>query len=750
MAENEEMEELDPQNEVPVEDEPRNGATPPQPQTTQVKVTKQYLESVPLPAARRQFPHHVKAPTIKEQTDRDYLNELAATGKSSWQLCITRTGPARNKSGEALPIGSHSRYCVGLMTFDNMKASARETWGSGNFRANVVDEREADIPNTRGILFEIPISECPPFIEKGRMPEDILATPAPAQGEESELQRMKREAEMRRQEAAIEETNAKTEIARRTAQLKQLTAEKELSKLTAMAMRNSEDDTAKVELRMQASLSEMRRENDVRTSKLENMIERMMDKLSTPPPAPPPPPPVDYRALAEIFAPVLVALKPIPPPPAPPPPPPTDWAPLATALAPVLVKLVEPKPPDNSMAQAITTMAAGQERLAAAITAKPPDNGNKEVMEMIKMSMDNQTRLAMRESKDETKLTTTLLNTLLGRKNEAFGPDQVIKFMQLGREMAMGGSQESSDPQSDYDPKLGIAGNLVKGLYDSLKGLTGMAMQNPQLLQAVTQLFGTKTPTDQQLWERAQLGVMNGVLPGVGMQTQLPLQQQQLPLGGYEPIGNVSPMMTSPPVMIPPTQTQQWVPSPQQGAPSVQTPPSPPVAAIQQQLANQLEGEATGEVIIDTPEQRLSGYVTETIAHANSQITDKIAQRDWPMHATDTWPENFKRAIVQQDNPNVQLNLIHNVCNPVVWHAFSTAVQGSQEELGLFWRGMHEFVQANIGLRAAPKPVPVQVAQAGAAPAPAAPQQQPPATAGGQANQSGPPGVAGTPGTPIQ
>ncbi len=762
------------------EHEPRNGvAAPPAAAQQMVKVTEQYTRPIPQAAPRRMAPPPPRPATAKEQTGREYLNDLASSGKSSWNLCIIRTGPAKHpKTGETLPTGTASRYCVDLMTYDQVRVAASQAWGSGNFRIVVVDENGKDVVGTRAVLIEIPLSECPPYTELCKPPEDLTPLSAPAlPGEETELQKLQRESKIRKEQAKIELENAKGEIEKKRAMLNLEAVQRDLDKLARQQVGGDEESSKMTELR--SEIRDVQRASDVKIGKLESLLERIVDKISTPPPAPQidivqlatlmkpaaPPPALDLGALitglATAFAPVVAALS------APKPAPVKD-----DSMEKILLAILA-KPKDDSSEKMMMAAMDNQTKTLMAVMTQPKDTGgDAKMMELIRSTNENQAKAAQRDNDKQTQLMTLLMNAALSRKGDTLTPEVMIKFMEIGKKdferaaAIVSGNQPEEAVGDSYDPKLGIGGNLVKAMYEGIRGIVGAASQNPELVGTIMKMFNTARPSEEQMWRQAQASVSQGILPGVMMgqpQLQAPQQFQPQQSGaGYEGMPNAIPYNPQQPAPMQPNPIQQqggfnpppMTPQPQAAPPPQQLQQQAPPAQIQaprpapKPQPAALEDEHGEQVVVeDTPQQRLLARVSDTIIHATGEITDKVEVREWPQIAHETWPLEFKRLIVVQDNANVRMSLIQQACDQNIWANFYTAIMADQaNEVGKMWAGMNEFIELNRNLRNAPvsRPVAAPVATQTAAPMQPAAGTKPEVT--GPVGAIGDIGVAGEPG----
>ncbi len=337
-------------------------------------------------------------------------------------------------------------------------------------------------------------------------------------------------------------------------------------------------------------------------------------------------------------------------------------------------------------------------QMITAIMAKPPDDSSGRMIESwMKLNSSSSTKFDGMVEK--------LMNVLLSKDKQQVLTPEVIFALQdkmearIERMMNMGQTVTANNEEGgeDYDPALGFLGNAGKALFGSLKALMDSAATNPKLLELAATLIGSRNPTNQDLarvaYQMEQAGT--GLPPAL-------MQHQQHALPQFAPTNQ-----QTIPYPQPPMQPQRSMP------PSIA--PAQPAPQVQQSVANELEGSASGLPGNGDPEQQrpmtaeelaeenLVDAVTRTLEIMIGESVGKPMQRTWPEDARDHWNKDFIAKLVECTDNRTRLNMIGQKCDPQVAGKLNAIWQQFPEEQNVFWR---EFMR----LMEMVKPQPQQVA----------------------------------------
>ena len=353
--------------------------------------------------------------------------------------------------------------------------------------------------------------------------------------------------------------------------------------------------------------------------------------------------------------------------------------------------------------------------------------GQKAVLEANKMVFEATQSAAKRESAQDRTLMNTLIQAIMQPKSDGMTPDMVLRLIGEGRKQMREGlefAQSMNPPELEpvsvpdadgYDTKAGVLGNLGKALYIGLKTAFQTASQHPEMLQPLLNYLGRRTaPTDEDLMATAHGMEMARTpqLPGVQQQVMIPMRPQYQMPAPVPPMGPSGPIITPvPPGMRPvpvqpmgaprppqpvgvqPAQPQpvgvQPAPTPPSVAanpPMQAAPPGPPTAnqppaAVEQAVASELEGDASGVAAPneegeeeETPEERLKYFVTQTMREALTNVTDRQNKHTWPLDAFEYWNGHFKDALAAEPVMDRRVEMIRNNCDDAVWQPLDTAL----------------------------------------------------------------------------
>ena len=650
---------------------------------------------------------------------------------ADWYVRSTRILPSHNSEGVPVPRQHDSLHDCAVMDYDSLYDELRNAWGGGTYRLGVYDKDgdPVRLPGMHSIIMEIPTSLHAPKLEKyagmNKTPEPPPNGNGADKDDESPMlketrRQLKEQMEIdlireRQEQAAARRTEAEMKAALKRKELERM--QKELSgdqggdKITTALLemqRQVTQDRKDMDTRLDAERKEReakmeaeRKERETKAETDRREAERRAD--------------ADRATMQTMFKEMSVAITAVANKPAPPPP---DNG--MKEMLPAIITALSAKPAqDTGMKDVLVAMQnnsqQGQQMLTQMLTtilpsiAAKPDQGAAQMMEMVKQNAEMVMRSANKENSNQQALVNSLIQTVIANKQgQELTPSAYMDIMQLGEkrmermlnmaqqfsERGGGDEEESSSPAEGYDAKLGFLGNAQKALFYGLRELPKLAVQHPELVQMVTKLFGTPKPTDEQVSQAAQrleqqnMG-MHGLPPPVAPQqfqqmAQIPYQQQQaLPNFGV------------PPAVGQNQQVVQQQPRPVQQAPqpAAQPPQITPAQQSQVDSATELEGEAIGvdmgaqpptttpsgtvadilapDAASQTPEQeaeeRLCAAVTTSMDLCASDIADKIAKRTWHENATDFWPRDFKRAIVNAADNRQKVMFIQGKCDKPVW-----------------------------------------------------------------------------------
>ncbi len=675
-------------------------------------------------------------PKEKEKDDREFLDDFNLKAEAEdYQLSIVRSQPSVNSDGEPVPTGVHSKIFAPIMSYDELVQRIIDSWGGGVYRVVFAEQngRRADSIQ-RAIIIQIPTTQHPPKREQNERIEP-RPTKATATGDDVSAEERQREREHaekvkeeRRQEAddKLERAKMKRELDKlkyekelaemrdslmkpkqevRSAELQMLEKRLEEEKLArAEAVRKAEEDRKDRDRKYEDEKKEaqrryeddkkeaLRRAEDDRKMFMDG-LNKLSEKLAevSNRPLPLPPPNDSMEKIMAIMAPIVTAIVTKPPP-------------LLPDNKEIFIEL--------NKAQSESTKQIAS--MTQAMLAAPKTDPGAPMLALMMKFME-------KADGGKDNLLNNLITTMVGNKSE-LTPELMIQFMERGeksaeRFLSMRNDMDSTaNEDSGFDPALGFLGNAGKAVFDSLKGIVQAAASNPQLIEAVTKMFGSRNPTNQQLAYAAYQMEHGGVPPAFAPQVH-PMPQQSLP-GTFEPMNQQAIPISGPPPMQHP-HAQRPMPPPMHPAPAQAGPTQ------QQVVASELEGATTGlpsnadpeQMAPRTPEEladdNLRDAVTTTVEIMVGEGINKPTQRTWPEDATNHWPKHFIKAVVDCHDNGMRLRMIGEKCDRDVAIKLNTIWQQDHNEQNIFWQEMIRFVEMNR--------VPVQAAHAPAQTAPPMP-----------------------------
>ncbi len=703
-----------------------NHAAPAQPRAAQMPYIPPGAKiSFPMPATTASLMNRVNnrpayaQPKEKEKDDREFLDAFNLKAEADdYELSCTRNQPSVNSDGDQVPTGINSKHQIPIMNYDDLQQQIIEAWGGGVYRVVFVEKnsgRRADnIP--RCINIQVPTTQHPPKREKfekveiGRSLKNIVAPTSISEDErifKEELEEDKRQARRDQLEQAKAEREYKKvkrekeiEMMRRELlapkdagqkSIELVMLEKRLDeekRVREEAARKYEEDR-KEERRIaeEARKEEIRRHDEDRKESARRSDE-------------------DRKMYMDGMAKLTEKLTEVSNRPAPPKD--NTLETMVTAMVPVLAALVSrpaPPVPDNKeLIMAMSESQRTQMQLMTTALAKPPDNSSEKMFDAI-------LKVSSKQDAVQQQMISGMMATLLEKdKGQILTPDLLLKIQDQAEKrleritgMGHGGQQHAEgDEDSGYDPALGFMGNAGKAIFSGLKGLMDSAATNPQLMELVMKLVGTRNPTDQQLIQVAQQWDQTGVPPAMqrALPGYAPMNQQAIPYAPQQQVIQHPPQQRPMPPSMPGAVPQQQNPPPQ---------------AMQQSVANELEGGASGLPTNGDPEQQrpptpeelaeenLIDAVTRTIEIIIGEASGKPEKRTWPEDATDHWNKAFIKTLVECHDNRTRLNILGTKCDPAAAAKISEIWKQDVTELNRFWLEFNRFIDMNK-----PQPVAVQ------------------------------------------
>ncbi len=649
--------------------------------------------------------------TQKTASDREWLDDLRAKPESmDWVFKPLRYQPGRKTDGTPLKstlINQSGQLCTyPMQPYDSLIEEIANAWGGGAFQIRVCSGNGAPIESIKRTFdVIIPTNTYPPKAEEYEVFEPVAgksAAPATATTAESEELKAERQALKDDEEREkLEKRRRDLEARRQKSELENMRVQAEMAKIRADLANPRRDDTENIKVeQMRKELEEQRRRNEEILKQQDDArkeerlrYERQMEKME-----------VDRkeetrrrddelkeerRRHEELMREMRTA------------------EPKEDKILPLIMAMInQPKPPDTTL-PLMLEMGKNQASIVTAALQKQPENNSQ--LEMFKTLI-----LAMQPKEKDNALVTTLLTAVVGKKNEQMTAEKVVELMDKGEERAQRWMQmaQQNNPQNDaeengYDPKLGLLGNAGKAIFNSLSSLVSMAASNPQILELVKSIVGSRNPTQDELFNASyRLEQQQGIPPALPYQQNpgLPYQPPQQQFQGPPPL--VQPMRNPPPVQSQPMQQPE-----------------------QQAVVNELEGESGAPITEpeaeltaeQMAEQNIRDNVNDTVQIMIKEYGTHAVERKWMKHATDTWNRSFVTQLINLPIESQRYDLIGKKCDPESWTKLvSICTAEGGREFARFSVDFRSFIEANLKpvvVAEAPLP-PVQ-----AEPVPAAAQQ---------------------------
>jgi len=244
-----------------------------------------------------------------------------------------------------------------------------------------------------------------------------------------------------------------------------------------------------------------------------------------------------------------------------------------------------------------------------------------------------------------------LMEALISNKLESGqrGLDDFMKIMQLGESRgdklfqvyreAQEGLEEEQPEKPTIDTNQGFwnnLGNIVMALLLSRSG-------NPEVQQGVAAALGRTNPAALTQGDYRQ--VAQGLTPLVGQQMGMQMPNGMIPMPQQQPVPQLS-MAT----MGSPDQ-QMLIPMPQQQPrPQAQVPfqiPQPPVQRVQQVQAPQQPPVQMAQPTDAESTERLRATLDEMVETACNDLSDETREQQWVDYGLDYLPKSFLNSLVQ-------------------------------------------------------------------------------------------------------
>lgn len=635
--------------------------------------------------------------TAKIKGDREFLDALMVKPEAAnFKVAIHRILPTQI-DGDELPKGKLSDDTP-LCFYDDLRNEIIEAWGGGKYRCVVVDEQGRCVPGiAQSVLVEISTIQYKPKFVKYEQVE-MLRSGKGANSvinlEDEDIVRERAEEKKAKERERMENERYAREMREKTQSIQRLMKEKELARLMREAsgseeqakndprvdimMAKIEEDRRRYEDEKKRQEEERRRLDDERKEEKRRHEEELKEERRRNEDA------LkeaarqreeDRRRFEETQAKLFEKL--------------AD-KPKDDGIMPVLLAMINRQPPPDKAPELFMEMNRQTTAvLQSALAPKPVDNSQ----------MDKIFQLMLKDDPEKTAMMNSLMQAAFHKKEDLtldkmmqllkMGKDEAKEYFQLAQGMSVG--KDGEPTEDDYDPALGVMGNVTKGIFSGLKTLAGMAMQSPELQQVLLALVGKKNPDDAALANAARMMESQGYTPqqmfmGPQATQQLPFQPQQQPYNAhtmYPPVQqqlqpNAFPPMPgrNPPQQRPAVQQQQ---SAQQQQPVNQT-------AQQQQVVSEIEGASSGLPSNDgpveeapselTPEQMaeiaMREEVTETVRIMISEGVTKPNVRSWVEYAYDKWPKHLLIKLGMMTSERERWPLISSLCAREVWVQFGT------------------------------------------------------------------------------
>ncbi len=699
---------------------PVNGVAPTKPRVTapagtQLKHAISWTEPAVNPRSDPLMNRINRAPvkdSERSKKDREFLEELMIKScVNDYVMIIHRLLPSHNDSGDKIPTGKLPSDPLPVLSYDDLYDEVAKIWGGGQYRIAFADTAGRRVESIdRGILINIPTTTFP---AKSVAYEKIESSPkskgvtAPATDEfDAELKDLERQAKLAAirkrilQAEELEQERAESEEVRKFERKKRrdeifkntMGAGEKSTELAMMEKRLDEEKAARIEAAKQAERAQEKA--DARAEATNKMfmdsLAKLAEKISDVANRPAPPPDNTLEKIITAMAPIAAALASRPPPQLPPP---------DTSNKELIIAM------QNSQAQ----QQQSNTQLITALVSQPKADPVGPMNDLIMKMMTK-----------ENTLVNSIVANVMSKKDERGDLKVFMELMRLGEErtermftmMQGGAAPETSEPQNDYDPKLGFLGNAGKALFGGLKSLIEASATNPQVLEVVKALIGKRNPSDAEVAQVAR---------------RMEMQQGTVPPGmSYEPINQAYLPQGQPPMA-------QLQSPPQTGMPpAIRQPQRQPAAQpVASQVAAEFEGAASGlpgngDPVEPTVEEYLSTEITEALRICVEEAAARANVRTWPQYALDHWNGDFLEGL-----SNLQTNAqrgpqIFSRCDVEVYKQLNDYLHANTIEIPEFWKGLDKLIDMYLKQKAQ-KIEAERLAQAAAAQVQAQPEQTPPA-----------------------
>jgi hypothetical protein len=379
------------------------------------------------------------------------------------------------------------------------------------------------------------------------------------------------------------------------------------------------------------------------------------------------------------------------------------------------------KPQDNSMINLIIESGKQQTQMMITLLTAMMSNGGakqhehaeaaKIQAEANKQIMDMAVRSAQGGNSRYDKLIESIVASQVNRPRESI--KDALDLMDRGRQQAleMVEMRKNDEDDLEYDPKVGVMGNVGKLIF----GLLGGLMKGSGGMQGIASVMAALGKQDASQVKTSELKNL-----AILLEQQMIQQRAALPAPPQPGAGRPAFGPPTAPVQMPMQQNQPqqpWnrvdvvAPQTQQVVRPVQIRLHPAIEGIYEEEAVQIQVQVPAPqvpvpvmpIVIDDEgeenlpqgeEERLRYFVTEAMRMALEDVKAGVRAHEWSGYALDKWNKSFLDSLVQCPDAAARIDLIHARTDPAVFQQLYAKLvdEKSPQNYANFLRALDELV----------------------------------------------------------